>query len=74
MDPWVRKIPWRRKQLPTPVFFAKFHEQRRLMGYGPGGCKDSDTPEQLTNTHTQFTGDPQPWGRGRTTGGQQPQP
>lgn len=44
------------------------------MGYGPGGCKDSDTPEQLTNTHTEFTGDPQPWGRGRTTGGQQPQP
>ena len=21
-DPWVRKIPWRRKQQPTPVFFS----------------------------------------------------
>ena len=22
-DPWVRKIPWRRKWLPTPVFFLE---------------------------------------------------
>ena len=22
MDSWVRKIPWRRKQLPTPVFLG----------------------------------------------------
>ena len=22
-DPWVRKIPWRRKWQPTPVFFAR---------------------------------------------------
>ena len=21
IDPWVRKIPWRRKQQPTPVFW-----------------------------------------------------
>ena len=33
-DPWVRKIPWRRKQQPTPVFFpGKSHGQRSLMGY-----------------------------------------
>ena len=33
-NPWVRKIPWRRKWQPTPEFFpAKFHGQRRLMGY-----------------------------------------
>ena len=25
-DPWVRKIPWRRERLPTPVFWpGKFH-------------------------------------------------
>ena len=46
------KIPWRREELPTPVFLAEFHEQRRLTGYSPGGCKDSDTTEQVTNTHT----------------------
>ena len=35
-DPWVRKIPWRRKWKPTPVFLpGKFHEQRSLAGYSP---------------------------------------
>ena len=29
-DHWVRKIPWRRAQQPTPVF-----GQRSLVGYGP---------------------------------------
>ena len=30
-DTWVRKIPWRRKLQPTPVFLPeKFHEQRSL--------------------------------------------
>ena len=30
-DPWVRKIPWRRKWQPTPVFLpGEFHEQRSL--------------------------------------------
>ena len=33
-NPWVRKIPWRRKWQPTLVFLpGKFHVQRRLMGY-----------------------------------------
>ena len=32
-DPWVRKIPWRRKWQPTPVFLLEeFHGQGRLMG------------------------------------------
>ena len=27
-DPWVGKIPWRREQLPTPVFWPReFHGQ-----------------------------------------------
>ena len=35
-DPWVRKIPWRRKQQPTRVFLpGKFHGQRSLVGYSP---------------------------------------
>ena len=39
-DPWVRKIPWRRKLQPTPVFFpGQSHGQRSLVGYSPWGCK-----------------------------------
>ena len=39
-DPWVRKIPWCRKWLPTPVFLpGKFHKQRSLVGYSPCGCR-----------------------------------
>ena len=47
-DPWVGKIPWRRKWQPTPVFFlpGKSRGQRRLMGYSP-----RVQTEQL-NTHT----------------------
>ena len=34
LDPWVRKIPWRRKWQPTPVFLPeKFYVQRSLVGY-----------------------------------------
>ena len=45
-DPWVRKIPWRRKWQPTPVFLpGKFHGQRSLVGYSPRGHKESDTTE-----------------------------
>ena len=43
---WVQKIPWRRKWKPTPVFLpGKSHGQRRLAGYSPGGCQQSDTTE-----------------------------
>ena len=38
--PWVRKIPWRRKWQPTPVFLpGKSHGQRSLVGYSPRSCK-----------------------------------
>ena len=37
-DPWVGKIPWRRKWLSTPVFLpAKSHGQRSLASYSPWG-------------------------------------
>ena len=37
---WVRKLPWRKKWQPTPVFLSgKFHGQRNLEGYSPCGCK-----------------------------------
>ena len=37
-DPWVRKIPWKGKWQPTPVFFpGKSHGQRSLGGHSPWG-------------------------------------
>jgi len=45
-NPWVGKIPWRRKWQPTPVFLAeKSQEQRSLVGCSPWGCKESDTTD-----------------------------
>ena len=37
-DPWIRKIPWRRAQQPTPGFLpGESHGQRSLVGYSPWG-------------------------------------
>ena len=37
-NPWVKKIPWRRKWQPTPVFLPrKSHGWRNLVGYSPRG-------------------------------------
>ena len=48
-NPWVGRIPWRRKWQPTPVFLpGKSQGQRSLTGYSPWGHKELDTPEQLT--------------------------
>ena len=48
-DPWVRKIPWSRKQQPTPGFLpGESHGQRSLVGYSRQGLKELDTTEQLT--------------------------
>ena len=39
-DPWVKKVPWSRKQQPTLVFLpGKSHRQRNLVGYSPWGRK-----------------------------------
>ena len=39
-DPWVRKIPWRRKGQPAQVFLpGESHGQRSLAGYSQTGCK-----------------------------------
>ena len=49
---WVRKIPWRRKWQPTPVFLpGKFHGQRSLAGYSPWGHKESDMTEHTGLLH-----------------------
>ena len=39
-DPWVRKILWRRRWQPTPVFLpGKSHGRRSPVGYSPWGCR-----------------------------------
>ena len=35
-DPWVRKFPWRKKWLPTSIFWPrKSHGQKSLASYSP---------------------------------------
>ena len=47
-NPWVGKIPWRRKWQPTPVLLpGKSHGQRNLAGCSPWGRKESDMTERL---------------------------
>ena len=49
-NPWVRKIPWRRKQQPSlELLPGKSHGQSQV-GYSPWDCKESDTTERLTHT------------------------
>ena len=51
-DPWVRKIPWRRKWPPTLVFLPeKSHGQRNLAGYSPWGHKVLNMTELLNNNN-----------------------
>ena len=40
-DPWVRKVPWRRKWQPTLVFLPG----EPHLGYSPWGCKELDMTE-----------------------------
>ena len=50
-DPWIQKIPWRRKWQPTPVFLpGKPQRQRSLAGYSSWSCKELDTIESLNDT------------------------
>ena len=52
LDPWVRKIPWRRAWQPTPVFLpGEPHGQRTLAGYNAQRCKESDTTEATSQMH-----------------------
>ena len=48
-DPWVWKIPWRRKWQSTPVFLpGESHGQRSLASYSPWGCKGLDMTEHVS--------------------------
>ena len=47
-DPWIGKIPWKRKQQPTPVSFTdKSYGQRSLAGYSPWGRKELNMTKRL---------------------------
>ena len=52
-NPWIGKIPWRRKWQLTLVFLpGKSHGQRSLAGnYRQWGRKESDTTERLNTQH-----------------------
>ena len=48
-NPWVRKIPWRRKWQPTLAILPRNSHGQRSLGYNPWGHKESDVDE-TTNT------------------------
>ena len=51
-DPWVRKIPWRRKWQLTPVFLpGESHGQGSLAGNTPWSHKKSDITEATDLAH-----------------------
>ena len=53
-DPWVRKIPWRREWLLTPVFLpGESHGQRSLVGCRPWDHQES-RHDRETNTHVRL--------------------
>ena len=50
VDPWVRKIPWRREWQPPPVFLpGKSHGQGAWRTTVHGGHKEADTIQWLNN-------------------------
>ena len=53
-DPWVGKIPCRRKWQPTPVFLLrKSHGQRSLAGYSTRGSQRVEHDLATEHTHEQ---------------------
>ena len=56
-NPWVSKIPRRRKWQSTPVFLpGESHGQRSLGVYSPWGCKELDTQAWAgTQAHPTFS-------------------
>ena len=55
-DPWVGKIPWRRKWQPTPVFFPGKSHGQKAWGVTVHGVAESDTTEHahsaMKNKHS----------------------
>ena len=52
---WIRKVPWRRKWQPTPVFLPeKSQEHRSLAGCSPRGLKELDMTEHWSQREPQL--------------------
>ena len=50
LNPWVRKIPWRRKWQSIPVFLpGEFHEQKSLVQYSQSVAELDTTEATFTN-------------------------
>ena len=57
VNPWFRKIPWRRAQQPTAVFLpGESHGQRSLMDDSPQGRKELTLTQVTVHTHWQQHG------------------
>ena len=55
IDPWVGKMPCKRKRQPTPVFLpGKSHGWKSLAGYSPRGCKNIRYDLVTTNNNSCF--------------------
>jgi len=55
-NPWVRKIPWRRKWQPTPVFLpGESHGGAWWSTYSPGGLKKRVGHNLATKTKEYYT-------------------
>ena len=55
-DPWTRKIPWRSKWWPAPVFLpGKSHWQRSLVAYSGSSRKELDTTSRLNHSSIKRT-------------------
>ena len=53
VDPWVRKVPWKKAWQPTLVFLLrKSHGHRSLAGYSPWGWKGSNMTESTEHIRT----------------------
>ena len=51
VNPWVRKIPWRRESQSTLVFLpGEFQGQRSLAGYSPEDHKESDMTDRTVTS------------------------
>ena len=51
-NPWLRKTPWRRAWIPSPVFWSgESHGQRNLAGYSPWDFQESTQLKRLS-THS----------------------
>ena len=49
LDPWVQKIPYRRKWQPIPLSLpGESHGQRSLVGYSPWGHKELNMTEVIS--------------------------